>query len=80
MSTKDNSIVMAEFVIESLSYAEEYKLNIRNRGDVKKILTGLSIPYEKINLDDFMKLLKDSENFLDILESERKRKKSKLSN
>lgn len=80
MNTKDKSIVISEFVIEALSYAKEHKLDIRNRGDVKKILTGLNIPYQKINLNDFIILLKDSENFLDILELERRRKKSKMIN
>jgi hypothetical protein len=58
MDIKDPTIAKTEQVINALSYAHEYNLDIQNKDDVKKILEVIDSEHSsEEDAEAFMKLL-----------------------
>ena len=79
MSTKYTEEKL-EQVLTALTYAEENNLDIKNRGDVKKILIELKLPYDNHDIDEFMKILEEANLLFDLLDSKRRLKQKKEPN
>ena len=80
MSNYKKAAQKTDIILNVLTYASENKLNVSDRGDVKKILDALGIHYLVSEFDEFMNLLQDADTFTDILEKKRNRLEKKLSN
>jgi len=75
----DTVVNKSELVIDALQYAQDYKLDINNKDDVRKILDVLD-PEHKEDLDAFMGLLKTSDTFLGMDALKKESKKTDLPN
>ena len=80
MNTKDKIAKKSELLLSVLIYAQKNKIDINNRGEVKKIIKFLSIPIEHDELEKFIDLVQDTDTYMDLLESKRNRSKAKTTN
>jgi hypothetical protein len=80
MNAKDKITKKSELLLSVLIYAQKNKIDINNRGEVKKIIKFLSVPIEKDEIEKFIDLVQDTDTYMDLLESKRNHKKSKATN
>lgn len=81
MDMKDKAVEKTELVINALEYAHEHKLDISNKDSVRKILEVLD-PTQSTeeDVEEFIKLLQDTDTFMEMTASRKNAKKTTLPN
>ncbi|HSW97038.1 MAG TPA: hypothetical protein VLF89_04405 [Candidatus Saccharimonadales bacterium] len=78
---KDKAVEKTELVINALVYAQEHKLDINNKDSVRKILEVLDPAHStEEEVEDFMKLLQDTDTFMEMTATRQNAKKTTLPN
>lgn len=81
MNTDDKAVKKTELIINALEYAHTHKLDINNKDDVKKIVVALDPQHAgEEEIDEFMKLLQNTDTFMEMTASRKEPKKSDLPN
>lgn len=65
MSNYKKASEKTEILLDILLYATKNKLNITDRGDVKKILNSLGVTYIKDDINEWMSDIQDADIFLE---------------
>jgi len=80
MSSQDKTAEKSDLLLQILLYAQKNKIDLSNRAEINKIIKFLNLPIAHEELDQFIKLVQDTETIVDLLESKRNNKNKKLTN
>ena len=80
MSSQNKLAETSDLLLQVLLYAQKNKIDLNNKVEIKKIIKFLNLPIAHEELDQFIKLVQDTETFVDLLESKRNNKNKKITN